>query len=78
MTAEQAELALQPFRQVDGRLSRRYEGVGLGLSIAKALVDVHGGRLKIISVPNKGACVVLSFPARHCAATRKPGLMAAA
>jgi PAS domain S-box-containing protein len=62
MNAEEAELAILPFRQVDGRLARKYEGAGLGLSITKALIDGHGGQMEIVSAPMEGTRVVLSFP----------------
>jgi PAS domain S-box-containing protein len=62
MSAEEAELAIQPFRQVDSRLARKYEGAGLGLSITKALIDGHGGQMEIVSAPLEGTRVVLTFP----------------
>src|SRR3546814_13683313 len=40
---------LRPFEQADNRLSRRYDGVGLGLPLTKAFVEVHGGVLKLDS-----------------------------
>jgi signal transduction histidine kinase len=62
MTAQEAELAVQPFHQIDGRLQRRVEGTGLGLSITKKLIECHGGRLAITSVPRFGSCISLEFP----------------
>jgi signal transduction histidine kinase len=62
MSAEEAELAVQPFRQIDGGLARKYEGIGLGLSIVSKLVERHGGRLTIASAPQKGTHVSLDFP----------------
>jgi two-component system cell cycle sensor histidine kinase PleC len=43
MTDEEVKLALTPFAQVDASHSRWREGAGLGLPIAKALVQLHGG-----------------------------------
>jgi signal transduction histidine kinase len=62
MTPEQAALAVQPFHQVDNRLTRRYEGAGLGLSIVKAMIEQHGGRLIIDSQPGRGTRATLAFP----------------
>lgn len=62
MSEEQIAIALQPFRQVDSGLDRRYEGVGLGLPIARRLVELHGGRLSLRSRPGAGTAVVIFFP----------------
>ncbi|WP_439813571.1 ATP-binding protein [Zavarzinia sp. CC-PAN008] len=63
MSAEEVEVALIPFRQVDAALSRRHEGTGLGLPLVKILVERHGGTLEIESVKDRGTCVTLNFPA---------------
>lgn len=42
MDSDGIATALTPFGQVDTGLSRRYEGSGLGLPLAKALVELHG------------------------------------
>jgi signal transduction histidine kinase len=71
MKEEDIPVALEPFRQIDGALSRRFDGTGLGLPLAKALVELHGGALAIESTPSKGTDVrVLLPPARvtHAAA----------
>ncbi|WP_189045101.1 PAS domain-containing sensor histidine kinase [Aliidongia dinghuensis] len=62
MTAEEVAVALQPFRQVDRALSRRYEGTGLGLPLAQRLAELHGGRLEIDSVPGEGTRVTILIP----------------
>ena len=54
---------LRPFRQVDGRLARKFGGTGLGLSIVNGLIERHGGRLTIDSAPQQGTCASLEFPA---------------
>ncbi|AMN42669.1 ATP-binding protein [Rhodoplanes sp. Z2-YC6860] len=53
-----------PFTQVDGSLSRRHEGSGLGLSISKGLVEQMGGKLSIESQINRGSTFsfAVSFP----------------
>jgi PAS domain S-box-containing protein len=54
--------ALQPFKQLDGSLARRFEGAGLGLPLASALVRLHGGKLAIDSTPGIGTKVTIAFP----------------
>ncbi len=53
---------LQPFVQADTTLSRRQEGTGLGLALVKAMVEIHGGSLKLESELGKGTQVRLLFP----------------
>lgn len=65
MTEDELLVALTPFGQVDGSRTRWREGTGLGLPIAKALVELHGGRLEITSVKNQGTEVRISLPSRH-------------
>jgi len=63
-----------PFFQVHGRYGRRHDGAGLGLSIVKGLVDLHGGELKTESRPGEGTRMVVRLPLDYeCAATfRRP------
>ena len=53
---------LQPFVQLDGRLSRQYEGVGLGLSLVYKLTKLHGGSVNIESELGKGSKFTVSLP----------------
>jgi len=62
-TKEEVGIALQPFRQVDNTLTRKFEG--LGLPLAKALVERHGGRLEITSRPGERTVVTVFLPERH-------------
>lgn len=64
MTEDELRIALTPFGQVDGSRARWREGTGLGLPIAKALVDLHGGHFEITSVKNEGTVVVVTLPPR--------------
>jgi signal transduction histidine kinase len=63
MAAESIPLALSPFRQIDNRLDRKYEGTGLGLPLTKGLVELHGGALDITSQVDLGTTVTIRLPA---------------
>lgn len=65
MTAEEIPVALEPFRQLDGRLNRKYSGTGLGLPLTKRLVELHGGDFMIESAPGQGTVVSAVFPAKR-------------
>lgn len=56
------EKALLPFVQLDNEYTRRHEGTGLGLPLAKSLVDMHGGTIAIESTLSVGTSVVIQFP----------------
>ena len=64
MTAEEIAIALIPFGQVDGGRSRQREGTGLGLPIAKALAELHGGGMDIVSEKGRGTEVSITLPAK--------------
>jgi signal transduction histidine kinase len=55
--------ALEPFGQIDSRLARNHDGTGLGLPIAKHLIELHGGSLRISSEVNAGTTVTVFLPA---------------
>jgi signal transduction histidine kinase len=48
---------------VENALSRTHEGTGLGLPLAKALVEKHGGTLRIASERDVGTTVTVTLPA---------------
>ena len=62
MAREDLMVALEPFRQVDSTLSRKYEGTGLGLPLTKMLVELHNGSLEIESKPGQGTRVKVHLP----------------
>ena len=59
---EDIETALSTFGQVDGSLARKYEGAGLGLPLAKRLVEAHGGSLTLESEVGRGTAVIIRMP----------------
>ena len=63
MSPREIEDSVVPFVQVDSRLARRTPGSGLGLPIAKQLIEMHGGGLLLESAPGKGTTATLVFPA---------------
>ena len=50
------------FYQVEPHLTRQYGGLGLGLAIAKGMIDLHGGRMWVESVEGKGSRFSFSVP----------------
>ncbi len=62
MSAEEIQIALTPFGQVDSRLERKYDGTGLGLPLAQSLTELHGGTLEVESDPGIGTVVRMRFP----------------
>jgi len=62
MDEEGIKTALTQFGQVDSKLSRRYDGTGLGVPLSKNLVEAHGGTLEIRSRPGRGTTVKVHFP----------------
>lgn len=59
---EQIERVFQPFEQVADHLTREHEGSGLGLPIAKALMELHGGKLVLTSRPGEGTVARIRLP----------------
>ncbi len=71
MTDEQLAWIALPFAQVDGGLSRRNTGIGLGLPLAKRLATSLGGELTLASTPGRGTTAsfsVLTTRDLECAA----------
>jgi PAS domain S-box-containing protein len=67
MSPEEIDTALEPFGQVDAGANRRHEGTGLGLPLARRLVELHGGSLDIESRKGHGTTVTVTLPAAPAA-----------
>jgi len=52
----------EKFYQIDSATNRKFEGSGLGLSISKAIVKQHAGKISVQSQEGSGATFILEFP----------------
>ena len=71
MKPEEIPIALEPFRQIDSVHTRRFEGTGLGLPLARTLAELHGGTLDIESAPDRGTTVTVTLPPERLIARGK-------
>jgi signal transduction histidine kinase len=69
MTHEEIVMAMKPFAQVQGHLSRTKEGAGLGLPLAMGIVKLHGGSLFLDSQPGAGTTAVVTLQVQDLAAS---------
>jgi PAS domain S-box-containing protein len=69
--AAEHERIFERFYRPETEASRRNQGAGLGLPIARAMVELHGGRLWVESAPGAGATFWLTLPTAGPAAARK-------
>ena len=58
----QLNLLFQPFKQLDSRLNRQYEGTGLGLALTRKLARLHGGDVTVKSTVGEGSEFTLILP----------------
>lgn len=65
MSAADIEKALTPFEQADRSITRKYQGTGLGLPLARSFARLHGGDLMIDSKLGEGTAVTVTFPAHR-------------
>ncbi len=62
MSPDQIPIALEPFGQIGNSLTRKHDGVGLGLPLTKRLVELHGGTIEIDSELGKGTIASIYLP----------------
>ena len=65
MTEQDISIAFGMFDQVDDRLERRYEGLGVGLPLARRLVEMMGGTLSIETQKGAGTTVIVRLGANE-------------
>ncbi|MBI2470848.1 MAG: ammonium transporter [Planctomycetes bacterium] len=60
--SEDMDKIFEAFRQLDASYARRYEGTGLGLTLTKRLIELHGGKIWVISEYGKGSTFTFTLP----------------
>jgi signal transduction histidine kinase len=64
IAADQQALVFEEFRQAGGDYLRKSEGTGLGLSLARRFVELHGGTIRVESEPGRGSTFAFILPER--------------
>ncbi|MBE9029332.1 response regulator [filamentous cyanobacterium LEGE 11480] len=59
---EDIDSLFNPFVQIDSALNRRYEGTGLGLSLVKQIIKLHGGQVAVTSEVDVGSSFIVYLP----------------
>lgn len=62
IAAADLERVFEPFTQVESHLNRKNEGTGLGLSLSRQIMALHGGTLHLDSTPGLGTNAVMTLP----------------
>ncbi|MEO3427566.1 PAS domain-containing protein [Pelagibius sp. CAU 1746] len=65
MSADDIEIVVQPFGQVESAHTRSHDGTGLGLPITRSLAEMHGGSMAIESEVGRGSSITVRFPAER-------------
>jgi signal transduction histidine kinase len=73
---EARAVIFEDFRQLDGSITRRYEGTGIGLGIVRRCAELLGGTIASDSVPARGTTIVVTLPRPRVAADVAPAAAA--
>ncbi|MBU3719198.1 MAG: response regulator [Burkholderiaceae bacterium] len=65
LTQDQQEIVFGRFQQAGSSISHRYGGSGLGLTLARSLIQAMGGQLSLYSTPDQGSCFSFWLPAQQ-------------
>jgi signal transduction histidine kinase len=71
MSQQEIVKALTPFGQIENKMTASHTGTGLGLPLAKAMLELHDGHLEISSAPGCGTRIVMNFPASRISIGRR-------
>lgn len=64
LSAQELEAIRDPFGHIDGMLENGCKGSGLGVAIARSLIELHGGTLRMRALPMVGSLVMIRLPTR--------------
>jgi signal transduction histidine kinase len=69
---DELDRIFERFYRVEGALSRKTQGTGLGLYLARAVIEAHGGQIVVESKPGKGSTFRFTLPRESTSANKKP------
>ncbi len=62
ISQDKQDKIFESFKQADGSISRKFGGTGLGLTISKQIIELHGGKIWVLSKENEGATFLFTLP----------------